>query len=363
MIQDLWNGLLDVTGPLIVPDWGSLIGLLPLGLAALVALYLVTTVYRFATAGPTHRGVRRLEPIPPAGIHMPGPSFAPLLGAIGLFMLMFGLIAHGPWLLVGLAVLGVTLLYWGREALRDYDHVAAADGGAAVGLLSAPEGTPPAGVHMPPPSFRPLLLAVSMTILVGGMVVGGWGLLFGIVALALALVGWLRDAKREYRAVEAADLTGHLDLGGGPAWPTRTFAVLALLIAVTALLTSGILPNSHPATAGASPAANGGAGGGAASAAPSGPAADAAITAHGIAFTTTAVDVPAGKAFTIAFDNQDAGTPHNIEIKDASGKSVFKGDIVTGPIVKVYNVPSLPAGAYTFACTVHPNMTGTITVK
>ena len=364
MIQDLWNGLLDFTTPLVVPDWGSLIGLIPLGLAALVVLYLVTTIRRFATAGPTHRGVHRLEPIAPAGIHMPGPSFAPILGAFGLFMLMFGLFAHGPWLAVGLVVLVITLLYWGREALRDYDRVAAADDGTRViGMLQAPAGTPPEGVHMPPPSFRPLLLATAMTILVGGMVVGGWGLLFGIVALALVLVGWLRDAKRDYHAVETADVTGHLDLGGGPAWPTSTFAVLAALIAVTAILSSGILPNSHPATAGASPAANGAGGGAPASSAPSGPAADATITAQGLNFTTTAVDVPAGKAFTLAFNNQDAGTPHNVEIKDASGKSVFKGDIVTGAIVKVYDVPALAAGTYSFACTVHPNMTGTITAK
>jgi len=26
-------------------------------------------------------------------------------------------------------------------------------------------------------------------------------------------------------------------------------------------------------------------------------------------------------------------------------------------------VPALPAGTYTFACSVHPNMTGTLTVR
>jgi plastocyanin len=28
-----------------------------------------------------------------------------------------------------------------------------------------------------------------------------------------------------------------------------------------------------------------------------------------------------------------------------------------------YDVPALPAGTYTFICIVHPNMTGTLTVK
>ena len=60
--------------------------------------------------------------------------------------------------------------------------------------------------------------------------------------------------------------------------------------------------------------------------------------------------------------NKDAGTPHNIEIKDASGNIAFKGDIITGPTTTTYDVPALKAGSYTFSCTVHPNMTGTLTV-
>ncbi len=64
----------------------------------------------------------------------------------------------------------------------------------------------------------------------------------------------------------------------------------------------------------------------------------------------------------MAFDNRD-GVPHNLEIRDANGSVVFRGDIVTGPVVTVYDVPPLSAGAYQFICTVHPAMTGTLTVK
>ena len=63
----------------------------------------------------------------------------------------------------------------------------------------------------------------------------------------------------------------------------------------------------------------------------------------------------------IAFDNQDPNIPHNVEIKDGGGATVFNGEIFPGVAQRTYDVPALPAGAYTFLCTVHPNMTGTLT--
>ena len=81
-----------------------------------------------------------------------------------------------------------------------------------------------------------------------------------------------------------------------------------------------------------------------------------------IAFVNKELAAPADAAFKIEFDNQDAGIPHNIEIKDAAGTSVFKGEIFNGAAVKTYDVPALAAGDYTFVCTVHPNMVGTLKV-
>jgi plastocyanin len=85
-------------------------------------------------------------------------------------------------------------------------------------------------------------------------------------------------------------------------------------------------------------------------------------TAQNIAFQQTELTAPANTAFTIHFDNQDSGVPHNMQIKDASGNAVFTGDLVTGVAQKDYSVPALPAGTYTFVCQVHANMTGTLTV-
>jgi cytochrome c oxidase subunit 2 len=99
--------------------------------------------------------------------------------------------------------------------------------------------------------------------------------------------------------------------------------------------------------------------------APSGAAAGPVIElgAKNIAYTQTTLQAPAGAPFTLHFKNDDAAVPHNVEIKDASGASVFKGDIVTGVAETNYGVPALKAGAYTFSCTVHPTMTGTLTVQ
>jgi plastocyanin len=87
------------------------------------------------------------------------------------------------------------------------------------------------------------------------------------------------------------------------------------------------------------------------------------IAAQNIEFDTNHLDAPAGQAFTLEFDNNDPGIPHNVEIKDASGASRFKGQIVTGPMKVSYQIPALEAGTYMFVCDVHPNMTGTLTVK
>ena len=85
-----------------------------------------------------------------------------------------------------------------------------------------------------------------------------------------------------------------------------------------------------------------------------------AIVAKDIKFVTTQVNVPAGKAFGLSFDNQD-GAPHNVAIytDSSASQSLFKGDIFSSE-KRVYQVPALAPGSYFFRCDVHPDMTGTI---
>ena len=94
-------------------------------------------------------------------------------------------------------------------------------------------------------------------------------------------------------------------------------------------------------------------------------AAPLSLTAKDIAFDTAALTAPANTPFQIQFDNQDASIPHDVAIHEGSqsGAEVFKGDVITGPAQKTYDVPPLKAGSYAFFCTIHPNMAGTLTVQ
>src|SRR5512141_355680 len=109
-MNDLVQSILDLLSPIILPDWGALIGLMPIGLALLVALWFLLTIRRFATAGPTRRAPARIDPIPPAHIHMPGGSTAPIMAAFGAAALFAGLVIGGLALLIGVSILVVTLL-------------------------------------------------------------------------------------------------------------------------------------------------------------------------------------------------------------------------------------------------------------
>jgi mono/diheme cytochrome c family protein/plastocyanin len=80
-------------------------------------------------------------------------------------------------------------------------------------------------------------------------------------------------------------------------------------------------------------------------------------------FDVSEASAPAGEAFVIHFFNNEAGVMHNVEVKDAGGTTELRGDIITGVAEAMYDVPALDAGEYTFNCTVHPNMTGTLTAE
>lgn len=96
----------------------------------------------------------------------------------------------------------------------------------------------------------------------------------------------------------------------------------------------------------------------------------APANASSLGFETATATAPAGKPFTITFENKDPGIPHNVVIyagTDTSKDPVWapKGNAtVTGVGDTKYAIPALDAGEYTFTCSIHPAvMTGTLTVQ
>jgi plastocyanin len=352
LLQNIWNSILDLTKLLVIPDWGGLILLLPVFTGVLVILFLIWLVIEYRRVGPKRRRPARVTPATPPGIHMPGPTYAPIFGAIGVFLLLLGLVYPGPLLVLGIVALLLALLFWGREGLREYDHVAEAH----PALPAVVHAGPPPGVHVPGPTFRPILAAIGLFILVLGLVYPGPVLAVGVVFLIVALLGWLNDARKEYQRTVAADSSGHLDNGPDPRWPKALAWTFGILGVIAILITAGLFPprTAVGGTATGSAAPSGG---------PAGSPGQLKIVAKNIAFDTKAMAAPADKPFQVLFDNEDAGTNHDWDVLDDTGKKLFDGKDFSGVAQKTYDVPPLKAGTYKFECSIHPAlMNGQLTV-
>lgn len=363
---DVWNELLNILSQFVIPDWGGLVALMPIAILTFAVVVFAIVFRRLLSAPKARRGFRPIGPATPAGVHMPGPSFAPIFAAIGAFLLFLGVVFGGMMLVLGGIALGLTLLYWLAEAMRIYDHEISA---SAPPLPVVVHDGPPPGVHMPGPSWRPILGAIGVSILMFGLVFGGWLLVAGVAALIATLFGWLVDALKEYRKTVEADQTGHLENIPAPRTPVLLLSTLAVLFIGGIILQTGILPPrsaegaAAPGASGAPPAGSGPPPPGAASSAPL-PAGDVSITAQGVAYVEKTFSAPANTPFTIVFDNQDGGTTHDIDLIDGAGAVVFDGKVVLGVSNIVYDVGALPAGTYTFKCSIHPTlMSGTATLQ
>jgi plastocyanin len=84
------------------------------------------------------------------------------------------------------------------------------------------------------------------------------------------------------------------------------------------------------------------------------------VAAKDIAFDKECLAARANQAFTISFNNEDPGVPHNVHLFSADpatkpgAQSLFQGAVITGPKTTTYNVKALPLGMYFFHCDVHP---------
>ena len=253
MLERIWTNLLELTAQFVTPDWGKIIAFLPILFVVIVVALLLWVFRRLVKAPPARRGKQRIPSKTPAGVHMPGPSFSPAFAAMGTFLILLGLVFGGITLVLGALALALTLLYWLAEGLRIYDHD---NGPTGTTLPAVIDAGPPPGVHMPGPSWRPILGAVGVFLLLLGLVFGGWLLAVGVIALIATLVGWLTDAVQEYRRTVEADTTGHLESGPAPRTPSRLLAALTILTLGAAILQSSVFAtgpaNGGTGTAGAS---------------------------------------------------------------------------------------------------------------
>jgi cytochrome c oxidase subunit 2 len=99
--------------------------------------------------------------------------------------------------------------------------------------------------------------------------------------------------------------------------------------------------------------------------APSGATSVAVSAANATAFEQQTLEVPADTPIVFDFENKDPAAPHNVAVKGGNPDGTdFVGMPLAQPGQRVpYNAPALKAGEYTFFCSVHPNMTGTLTVQ
>jgi len=91
------------------------------------------------------------------------------------------------------------------------------------------------------------------------------------------------------------------------------------------------------------------------------------VEAKDIAFDVKTLEVAADSPFVIDFKNDDnSAITHDIEIRQSDGTTVIQEQAaIPGGQEANYQYNPLPAGTYTFICSIHPvpAMTGTLTVK
>ncbi|HJN93037.1 MAG TPA: hypothetical protein QGF05_09985 [Dehalococcoidia bacterium] len=156
---------------------------------------------REALPAPVEEAAPVLDEHPlPGGVHMPSPSLSPALLALGMILTGFGVIF--PAELLGA---GVTLVLLGALGWLHEDVIAFARGGHEDGHdaeSESPETAPalPLGVHMPPPSMAPALLAL-------GMILAGFGVIFpgellgaGVAMVSVGALRWLGEDIRDFAA-------------------------------------------------------------------------------------------------------------------------------------------------------------------
>ena len=124
--------------------------------------------------------------------HLPPPSLAPVLFALGLIVMAAGAIFVGELLSVGITLIVLGAVRWFMEDMGYFEA-----GGPAEfrqhPLKVMPDVAPPPGVHLPPPSVSPLMFAAGLIITAAGAVFTDQVLGAGITLIVFGGVGWFLE--------------------------------------------------------------------------------------------------------------------------------------------------------------------------
>ena len=306
---------------------------------------------RRAEAAAARRGQ---SPVPPAGVHMPGPSFAPFFAAVGTFLLFFGPRlrrpadhprAHRPR--PDPPLLGP------RGRSTEYDHVA----GDAPQLPAVD----PRGAAARRPHARPVVPAAPRLDRVAssslGLVFGGWLLGVGVAGHDPDAA---RLAERRPQGIPPRRRGRHdrpHRNEPAPRWPKAVLSVDRGARRRDRRRAQRRPGSRRPARPAAGPAPSGGSAGPSPRAVGAGRAAARRRRRDRRRGREVRQDSRRGsgrQAFKITFDNQDAGTPHDVDILDAAGARRSSTAGLPRRRGRRYDVPALEAGTYKFVCSIHP---------
>jgi plastocyanin len=261
--------------------------------------------------------------------------------------LVFFIVADDPHMAFMLAITGLAMglmtyiLLYAQSTAESHAVIPAWK--KFAGKHSPAAKSAPAGVHLPPPSIMPIAICAGAAVMFFGLAVNLPFFTLGTVLLGMAMIGWLIDSRREWKAVATAG-SGAIK-NPTPLRPSRRIvdvvliAFFSLLIGQSAIFAGGA--KADPGPTGADPAAP-------------------KIVASGVKFNLDKLIIKAGVEVTLSMTNKDSGIPHNLAIVE-SGTTVFSGEQFVGIETTNYTIPALDANKiYTFKCEVHPNMKGTI---
>ena len=306
---------------------------------ALAVTYLIGTHDRMGAAlffGVAVAGLlatlRSVDIVPAPSLTPPPPRLArperapratpwPIVAAVGLALLLAGVVVDTPLMVLGTATLGVAGAGWLAETWRDH-----LDRTRPEALLAAERVVFPAGV--------PLLALVG----IAATIISFSRILLALpekaataAALAAAMAVLVAMATVATRPVRAPVLLG-------------VASVAALAVVIGGVVAAGVGERTFEGRG----------------------VAPVRVVAKGTAFKLTSFTLPARSGVEIRFDNRDPAIQHNISLySDAAGtKPIYQGDAVTGPGSADYRFITPGPGTYLYRCDFHPTaMKGTVQIR